>query len=70
MLTQQDASFTVIGLLLASLPQTGQDLGGKTGKSEPRHCPGTNRATAEDNRYTEVQARMRVRRAPARVTQN
>lgn len=34
MLTQQDASFTVIALLLAPLLCTGQDLGGRKGKSK------------------------------------
>ena len=41
MLTQQDASFTVIALLLAPLLCTGQDLGGRKGKSKTRHGYGT-----------------------------
>ena len=51
MLTQQDASFTVIALLLAPLLCIRRDLGGKKGKSKTRHCYGTN---SSRTKYTQV----------------
>lgn len=51
MLTQQEASFTVIALLLAPLLCMRQDLAGEKWKSETRHYYGTNRSTTK---YTQV----------------
>lgn len=63
MLTQQDASFTVIALLLDPPLCMRQDLGGKKGKSKSRHCYGTNSRTTK---YTQVQ-RGAGRKASSRI---
>lgn len=54
MLIQQDAPFTVIALLLASLLYVGQNFGGKKGKSKIRHGYGTKSNMTFNKKYTQV----------------